>query len=74
AGLDDLDLTTDADGNAAVRAGKYISDNVYTSVQIDQEGEAEISLNLDLTPDLTVRGTTGAAGESTIGIFFERDY
>jgi translocation and assembly module TamB len=74
AGLDDLDVTTDAEGNTAVRAGKYISDNVYTTVQIDQSGEAEISLNLDVSPNLTIRGTTGAAGESTVGVFFERDY
>ncbi|UWQ18990.1 translocation/assembly module TamB domain-containing protein [Jannaschia sp. M317] len=74
AGLDDLDVTTDSDGNTAVRAGKYISDNVYTDVEIDQSGDATISLNLDLTPNLTVRGATGASGESSLGIFFEKDY
>ncbi|KIT15404.1 translocation/assembly module TamB domain-containing protein [Jannaschia aquimarina] len=74
AGLDDLDLTTDADGNTALRAGKYLSDNVYTDVQVDQEGNAEVTLNLDITESLTVRGTTGAAGDTTLGIFFERDY
>ncbi|PWJ22315.1 translocation/assembly module TamB domain-containing protein [Jannaschia seohaensis] len=74
AGLDDLDVTTDSEGNTAVRAGKYISDNVYTSVQVDQKGEAEISLNVDLTPSLTLRGTTGATSESSLGVFFERDY
>ncbi|MEL7182990.1 MAG: translocation/assembly module TamB domain-containing protein, partial [Pseudomonadota bacterium] len=73
-GLDDLDVTTDSEGNTAVRAGKYISDNVYTDVQIDQDGDASVSLNLDLTPNLTVRGSTGASGESSVGIFFERDY
>ncbi|WP_371156732.1 translocation/assembly module TamB domain-containing protein [Jannaschia sp. 2305UL9-9] len=74
AGLDDLDITTDSDGNTAVRAGKYISDNVYTDVQIDQDGDAAVSLNLDLTPNLTVRGSTGVSGESSLGIFFEKDY
>ncbi|WP_308916369.1 translocation/assembly module TamB domain-containing protein [Jannaschia sp. LMIT008] len=74
AGLDDLDVTTDADGNTAVRAGKYISDNVYTDVQVNQQGEAAISLNIDVTPNLTVRGATGADGEASVGLFFERDY
>lgn len=74
AGLDDLDLTTDSEGNTAIRAGKYISDNVYTDVEIDQDGDATISLNLDLTPSLTVRGSTGVSGESSLGIFFQKDY
>ncbi|UWQ22990.1 translocation/assembly module TamB domain-containing protein [Jannaschia sp. W003] len=74
AGLDDLDLTTDADGNTAIRAGKYISDNVYTDVQVDQDGDATVTLNLDITPNLTVRGSAGAAGDTSIGLFFEKDY
>ncbi|SDZ02308.1 autotransporter secretion inner membrane protein TamB [Jannaschia faecimaris] len=74
AGLDDLDVTTDADGNVGVRAGKYISDNVYTDVEVNQAGEATISLNLDVTPSLTVRGSTGATGGSSVGLFFEKDY
>jgi translocation and assembly module TamB len=74
AGLDDLDVTTDEEGNVALRAGRYISDNVYTDVQIDQEGDAEISLNLDVTPNLTVRGTAGPDGQTSLGVFFEQDY
>ena len=74
AGLDDLDVTTDADGNVALRAGKYVSDNVYTDVEINQKGEAEISLNLDVTPNLTVRGSAGATGATSLGLFYEKDY
>ena len=74
AGLDDLDLTTDAEGNTAVRAGKYISENVYTDVQVGQGGDATVSLNIDLSPSLTVRGSAGAAGDTSVGLFFERDY
>ncbi len=74
AGLDDLDVTTDDEGNVALRAGKYISDNVYTDVQIDQNGDAAISLNLDVTPNLTVRGSTGATGNTALGLFYEKDY
>ena len=74
AGLDDLDVTTDDEGNVALRAGKYVSDNVYTDVQVNQNGEATLSLNLDVTPDLTVRGSAGAAGGGSLGLFYERDY
>ncbi len=73
-GLDDFDVTTDADGNAAVRAGKYLTENVYTDVTINSEGETEINLNLDITSEITAKGTVDADGETSIGVFFERDY
>ena len=72
--LDDFDVVTDETGSAAVRAGKYISDNIYTDVVVGGAGTGEVSLNIDLTPSLTVRGSVGANDESSIGIFFERDY
>lgn len=73
-GLDDFDVTTDDDGNAAVRAGAYLSENVYTDVTINSEGETEINLNLDITSEITAKGTVDQDGETSIGIFFERDY
>lgn len=74
AGLDDLDLQTDDDGNVEVRAGKYLSDNVYTDVAIGDDGTTNINLNLDISQSLRARGSVASDGESTIGIFFERDY
>ncbi|MEL6840254.1 MAG: translocation/assembly module TamB domain-containing protein, partial [Pseudomonadota bacterium] len=73
-GLDDLDITTDEEGQTAVRAGRYISDNVYTDVTVTSEGDTEINLNLDLTDDITAKGSVDQDGETSIGIFFERDY
>ncbi|UWQ95821.1 translocation/assembly module TamB domain-containing protein [Rhodobacteraceae bacterium M385] len=73
-GLDDLDLSTDDEGNAAVTAGRYLSDNIYTDVTINAEGDADLSLNIDLTPNITARGSVGSGGNSSIGIFFEQDY
>lgn len=73
-GLDDLDLTTDDEGNTAVRFGKYISDNVYTDVTVDSGGETELNLNLDLSPNLTARGGVTTDGDTSLGIFFEKDY
>jgi len=71
-GLDDIDLVQDSDGNAAVKAGKYVSDNVYLGVQAGRETEATI--NLDITDELTARGAVNSRGESSLGIFFEKDY
>lgn len=73
-GIDDLDLSTDSEGNASLRVGRYISDNLYTDAEIGADGEAEVSLNLDLTPNITTRGGFATNGDSSIGVFFERDY
>ncbi len=73
-GLDDLDVTTDADGNLEVRAGTYISENVYTDVTVGADGKAEINLNLTVTPEITARGTVGSDGSTGIGVYFEKDY
>lgn len=73
-GVDDLDLQTDETGNAALRAGRYLSDNVYTDVTVTQGGTTGLSLNIDLTPDITARGTFESDGTSRLGVFFERDY
>ncbi len=73
-GLDDLDLTTDEDGEATLKVGKYISENIYTDVAVGADGDTEINLNLTISPSVTARGTVGSDGESTIGIYFERDY
>lgn len=73
-GLDDLDLATDAEGETSLRAGKYISRNAYTEVIVDQQGQSTINLNLDLSPSVTLRGSTGTEGNTGIGIFIEKDY
>jgi translocation and assembly module TamB len=73
-GLDDLDISTDESGGAAVRAGKYISENVYTDVTVDSQGQTEINLNLDVTPNFTVRGSVGDDGNTGVGLFFEKNY
>lgn len=73
-GLDDLDVVTDAEGNAAVRAGRYVRDNVYLGVQAGSGGSSEVTIDLDITENLKARGAAGADGESSIGLFYERDY
>lgn len=73
-GLDDLDLATDDQGNVSVRAGKYLSKNLYTDVQVGADGTTELNLNLDLSRSLTARGTVDSEGDSKLGIYYERDY
>ena len=74
-GLDDFDVTAgNADDGPAIRAGKYLSDNIYSGVTISAGGQNSITLNLDVSPDLTLRGTANSDGGTGLGIFFERDY
>ena len=73
-GVDDLDLKTDAEGNTSITAGKYISDNIYTEVEVDASGKSTLSLNLDVTPSLTLKGSAGSEAENGLGLFFQKDY
>jgi translocation and assembly module TamB len=73
-GLDDLDVTTAEDGNTAVKLGKYISRNAYTTIEVESDGTSEIQLNLDITDSITARGSVDNQGDTGIGLFFEKDY
>ncbi len=73
-GLDDLDVRTDEEGTASLRAGKYISRNVYSEIEVDQDGKSQIQLNLDVTDNITLRGRASADGTTGIGIVLEKDY
>jgi translocation and assembly module TamB len=72
--IDDFSIETYDDGTTGARAGKYISDNVYTDVTIAGNGKSEISINLDLNKNLSTTGTVTQSGESKLGIFFKKDY
>ena len=73
-GLDDLDVSTDADGTAALRAGKYISDKIYADVTLGSEGKTDVSINLDVSKRVTVRGRASSDGSTGIGVYYEKDY
>ncbi|MDD7971842.1 translocation/assembly module TamB domain-containing protein [Roseinatronobacter alkalisoli] len=73
-GLDDLDVRTTEDGETSVRLGRYLTENIYTDVEIQPQGDSEVSINIDLSPSLTARGRIDNQGRAGIGLFFERDY
>ncbi|PWV95353.1 autotransporter secretion inner membrane protein TamB [Hoeflea marina] len=74
AGLDDLDVVSDGEGGTAVRAGRYIQDNIYLGVEAGSGGTTRGTINLDITDDVKARGSIGTGGDSSVGIFLERDY
>ncbi|MGV8831202.1 MAG: translocation/assembly module TamB domain-containing protein [Devosia sp.] len=74
AGLADLDIVTDSNGNVAVQAGTYLQDNVYLGVQAGAGGQSKVTINLDVTSDLKVTGAADQNGNSSAGIYYEKDY
>ena len=74
-GLDDLDIVTDEKGEAALAAGRYISDNVYLGVQQGiGSRSSRVTIDLDVTKNVKARAGMGMDGDSSLGIFFEKEY
>lgn len=73
-GLDDIDVVTDSKGETAVRAGRYIRDNIYLGVEAGSGGSTKGTVNLDISRNLKVKGSLGSEGDSSAGIFYEKDY
>ena len=73
-GAADLDVTQTADGATALSFGTYIGENAYTDVTTSSDGDAEVNLKIDLTDTVTVKGSADNSGDTSLGIFFERDY
>jgi translocation and assembly module TamB len=73
-GLADLDIVAGESGGTAVRAGRYIDDNIYLDVQAGSGADTRVNVNLDVTTDVTVRGSVDAEGNSRVGVFYTRDY
>jgi translocation and assembly module TamB len=74
AGLDNLDVKTSADGSTQVTAGKYLSKKVYSEVTLDEKGQTEIDLNLDISKSIKLQAKTGSSGETGLGIVLQKDY
>ncbi|WMS44728.1 translocation/assembly module TamB domain-containing protein [Acuticoccus sp. MNP-M23] len=70
-GLDNLEIVTDEQGNTAAQAGRYIADNIYLGVRAGES--SGITVNIDITKNLKFRGEA-MTDESTLGIYFEREY
>lgn len=73
-GLDNLDIKTDASGGTSLSAGKYLSKKLYSEVTVDQSGQSQINLNLDVTKSITLRAQAGSDGNAGLGVVLEKDY
>jgi translocation and assembly module TamB len=73
-GVDDFSIATTNEGTTEVSAGKYISENVYTDVNVASDGQTEITINLDINDNVSATGSVSDSGESKVGIFFKKDF
>lgn len=74
-GIDDLDVTTDENGAAQVRAGKYLNDRTYIELQQGSDaGSGKAIINLDVGRGVKLRGEAGSDGSGAAGIFYEKEY
>ncbi len=73
-GADTVSIGEDDSGNAQAEIGAHLGKNVYTDLSVNTKGDTEVNINLDVSRTLTLKGTVDNAGNSAVGIFFERDY
>ncbi len=74
-GIDRLDVTTDAEGNSAVAAGRYINEKTYLGVEQGlEEGSTKVTIDLEVTRSIKLRAGGGSTGETEAGIVFEKEY
>lgn len=74
-GLDRLGVTSDAEGRAAVEAGRYVAPGVFLGVRQGVQGQTGVGVQVELTPRLRLEGqtATGPAGDR-IGLSYEIEY
>ncbi|WP_019219215.1 translocation/assembly module TamB domain-containing protein [Bartonella florencae] len=73
-GLDDLDVIVDEKGKTGLRIGRYIHNNVYLGFEAGSDGMTKGTINLDISRHLKAKGAIGNEKNSSVGIFYERDY
>ncbi len=73
-GVDDLDISTDSQGQARVSAGKYLNERTYLELQQSGDSGAKAIINLDVGRGVKLRGEAGGNGEGAAGIFYEKEY
>jgi translocation and assembly module TamB len=73
-GIDDLDISTDSEGQARVSAGKYLNDKTYLELEQSGSSGAKAVINLDVGKGVKLRGSAGGDGEGAAGIFYEKEY
>lgn len=75
-GLDRLELrSTEGKSETGLGLGKYLTEDIYVDVQKDLGGTGgKISLEVELTPNLSVESQVGSDAQTGVGVNWKRDY
>lgn len=75
-GLDDLRVEGMGTGETTIGAGKYLTDKVYVEVEqgSGETATSAASVEVEITPNITMESKTTQSGESDLGVFWEWDY
>ncbi|EJF85444.1 translocation/assembly module TamB domain-containing protein [Bartonella rattimassiliensis] len=73
-GLDDLDVIVNEKGNTGLRIGRYIHNNIYLGFEAGSDGMTKGTINLDISRHFKAKGAISNEQNSSIGLFYERDY
>ncbi len=75
-GIDRLDIRTgERADDTVVGMGKYFTDSVYVEVEQGTTSDSgKISVEVEITPQISVKGDVDARERSGVGLFWRRDY
>jgi translocation and assembly module TamB len=75
-GLDTLKFSNDDEQTGpGVEAGRYIADGVYLGVEQGLgEGSSNATIEVEVTPNITIESDIGSDSQSRLGINMEWDY
>lgn len=72
--IDTLDVVSDEEGETAVRAGKYLSDEVYVEVEDGGQAGGSARVEIELLPNIALEAETSENADSGVGIKWKFDY
>ncbi|WP_337269329.1 translocation/assembly module TamB domain-containing protein [Oryzifoliimicrobium ureilyticus] len=72
-GVDDLDVSTDAQGRTSVSVGRYINEKTYFELKQGEDGPKAV-INLDVGRGVKLRAGAGGAGSGEAGVVYEHEY
>ncbi len=73
-GVDDFDISTDANGQTNVGVGRYLNERTYIELQQNTKDGAKAIINLDVGRGVKLRGAAGANGAGEAGVVYEKEY
>ncbi|MDZ7905748.1 MAG: translocation/assembly module TamB domain-containing protein [Cypionkella sp.] len=72
--LDNLDVQSDETGSSALKAGKYLSDKVYSEFSTEGAGKQSLDLTYTLNSKIKLKIGAQTTGNASLGIEIESNY